>query len=105
MGSTDKNLSQAVAYDPRTALGLGIFGIRIWGFPKIRGTFLGVLIIRTIVYWGLYRGPLILGNYHVGFRVEGLGFGLWGLGMYAGHLCCSLRGKYFIQYRTILDDS
>ena len=26
----------------------------IWGFPKIRGTFLGVPIIRTIVFWGLY---------------------------------------------------
>ena len=30
-----------------------------------RGTFLGVPIIRTIVYWGLYWGPLILGNYMV----------------------------------------
>ena len=37
----------------------------IWGFPKIRGTFLGVLIIRTIVFWGLYWDPLILGNYHI----------------------------------------
>ena len=37
----------------------------MWGFPKIRGTFLGVPIIRTIVFWGLYWGPLILGNYHV----------------------------------------
>ena len=27
--------------------------------------FLGVPIIRTIVYWGLYWGTLILGNYHV----------------------------------------
>ena len=32
-----------------------------WGFPKIRGTILGVPIIRTIVYWGLYWGPLLLG--------------------------------------------
>ena len=31
---------------------------RKWGFPKIRGTILGVPIIRTIVYWGLYWGPL-----------------------------------------------
>ena len=37
----------------------------IWGFPKIRGTFLGVPIIRTIVFWGLHWGPLILGNYHI----------------------------------------
>ena len=29
-----------------------------WGFPKIRGTFLGVPIIRTIVSWGLYWVPL-----------------------------------------------
>ena len=48
----------------------------IWEFPKIRGTILGVPIIRTIVFWGLYWGPLILGNYHIvhwGFRSCGLG--------------------------------
>ena len=33
------------------------------GFPKIRGTFLEVLIIRMIVFWGLFWGPLVLGNY------------------------------------------
>ena len=37
----------------------------IWGFLKIRGTIVGVLIIRTIVYWGLYWGPPISGNYHI----------------------------------------
>ena len=36
------------------------------GVPKIRGTILGVLIIRIIVFWGLYWGPLIWGNYHMG---------------------------------------
>ena len=36
------------------------------GFPKIRGTFLGVPIMRFIVFWGLYWGPPILGNYHMG---------------------------------------
>ena len=41
------------------------------------GTFLGVPIIRIIVFWGLYWGPLILGNYHM--KEEGLGFGLRGL--------------------------
>ena len=35
------------------------------GFLKIRGTILGVSIIRIVVYWGLYWGPLILGNYHI----------------------------------------
>ena len=53
----------------------------IWEFPKIRGTFLGVPIIRIIVYWGLYWGPLTFGklpywdngkengSYYLGFRV------------------------------------
>ena len=35
------------------------------GFPKLGVPLLGVPIIRTIVFWGLYWGPLILGNYHV----------------------------------------
>ena len=35
------------------------------GFLKLGGTILGVPIIRTIVYWGLYWGPPILGNYHM----------------------------------------
>ena len=50
-------------------------GFRIWGVPIIRGTFLGVPIIRIIVFWGLYGGP---GNYHLGSgfkaRILGLGF-------------------------------
>ena len=37
----------------------------MWEFPKIRGTILGVPIISIIVFWGLYWGPPILGNYHV----------------------------------------
>ena len=37
----------------------------IWGFPEIRGTTLGVPIMRTIVFLGLYWGPLNLGNYHI----------------------------------------
>ena len=41
------------------------WGFCIWEFPKIGGTLLGVPIIRTIVFWGLYWGPLILGNYHM----------------------------------------
>ena len=32
--------------------------------PTIMGTFLGVPIIRIIVFWGLYWGPFIMGNYH-----------------------------------------
>ena len=35
------------------------------GFPKLGVPFLGIPIIRTIVFWGLYWGPLILGNYHI----------------------------------------
>ena len=49
------------------------------GFPKIRGTILGVPMIRTIVFRGLYWGPPILANYYInpckdwGFIVEVLG--------------------------------
>ena len=49
---------------PTTGAELHTWGL-IWGFPKIRGTFLGVPIIRTIAFWGLYWGPPILGNYHI----------------------------------------
>ena len=31
---------------------------------------MGVLIIRTIVFWGLYWGTLILGNYHIALRLQ-----------------------------------
>ena len=30
------------------------------GFQKVGGPFLGVLIIRIIVYWALFRGPAFL---------------------------------------------
>ena len=35
------------------------------GFPKFRCTFLGVPIIRIIVFGGLYWGLFILGNYQM----------------------------------------
>ena len=38
-----------------------------WGFPKIRGPYLGALIFRIIVYWDLFWGPpFILVNSRVG---------------------------------------
>ena len=57
----------------RSVYGLGPHSRRMPNYrvvPKIRDTFLGVPIIRTIVFWGLYWGPLILGNYLIGFRVK-----------------------------------
>ena len=41
-------------------IGAGYIGFRVkgLGFPQIRGTYLGVLIVRTIVFWGLYWVPL-----------------------------------------------
>ena len=32
------------------------------GFPKIRGTFLGVPIIRIVIYWGSMLGSPYLGK-------------------------------------------
>ena len=29
-----------------------------WGFPKVRGTILGVPIIKLRIFWGPYWGPL-----------------------------------------------
>ena len=44
---------------------LGLYGaftrIRVRGFPKIWGTFFRAPIIRVIIYWDLYWGPLIFG--------------------------------------------
>ena len=48
---------------PRSGI-RGYVYMYIWGFPKIRGPLLGVLVIRTVVYWGLYWGPLYLVIYH-----------------------------------------
>ena len=38
----------------------------MWGCPKLRGTCLGIPIIRIPLFWGLYFVPPILGNYHLG---------------------------------------
>ena len=35
------------------------------GFPKLGVPLSGVPIIRIIVFWGLYWGTPILGNYHI----------------------------------------
>ena len=43
---------------PRSEGGHGRWGC-IWGFPKIRGTFLGVPVLRIIKFWGLYIGVLL----------------------------------------------
>ena len=42
------------------------------GLPKIRGTILGVPIVRNMTFWALYWGVLILGNYHVTSAMAGL---------------------------------
>ena len=56
------------------------------------GTFLGVPIIRTIVFWGLYWGSPILGNYHMDINGKEngdyyVGFGVRCLGLTASDLC------------------
>ena len=46
-------------------------GTMIWGFLKIRGNNLVAPVIRSIVFWGLYRGPPILGNYYLHWILVG----------------------------------
>ena len=41
------------------------------GVSQNEGYHFGVQIIRTIMFWGLYWGPLILGNYHIEWQVNG----------------------------------
>ena len=67
LGPTSMSPSVRQASDPSSdvmneAMNEKIIG----GFPTIRGTLLGVPIIRAKekLYWGLYWGPLIYGNYH-----------------------------------------
>ena len=42
-----------------------VMGGGIRRVPKVRGPLLGVPIKRIRMYWGLYRGPLLLGNCHM----------------------------------------
>ena len=52
-------------------LGSWGLGFRVWGFPKIKGTLLGVPIIRVIVFRGIYIGvPLFLGHHHISPVIE-----------------------------------
>ena len=70
------------------------------GFPKIRGTILGVPIVRTIVYWGSILGSPILGNYHMSYGLN-LGWGgsiggcigFWG-GPIKGNITNLVQGSY-----------
>ena len=46
--------------------------VQYGGFPKEGVAFLGLSIIRIIIFGGLYWGPHIQGNYHTGvFHQEG----------------------------------
>ena len=52
-------MSRAEGHEPTPAAGpptLTSTSARIGEFPKIRGTILGVPILRIIVFWGLYLG-------------------------------------------------
>ena len=49
---------------------LGMLRIRAWGFPKIRGTFSGVPIIRIIVFGDLYWVPLFRETTSSGLGLE-----------------------------------
>ena len=52
----------------------------------MRGTILGVPGIRTIVFWGLYWGPPILGNYQMSKSLRAPVFGVWRAGRKSGGL-------------------
>ena len=63
-GGVEKNLHREHTQNHGSSA-LGTSSVRnIWEFRKIRTSFLGVSILRIIVFGGLYWGPLILGNYN-----------------------------------------
>ena len=43
------------------------------------GTFLGTLNIRCRIIIGIQKGTIILTTTHVGFEIQRLRFGVWGL--------------------------
>ena len=50
-----------------------VLGFTMWRFPKIKGIILRVPIInKDYSILGSILGPLVLGNYHLEFRVLGL---------------------------------
>ena len=51
-------------------LGQSGSGSRMWDFPKIRVPYVGVLIMRILLFRVLSSGPLFFGNPHVALRVE-----------------------------------
>ena len=59
------NLVQHLSKTDSGLASVSTFPEKMWGFPEIRGTFLGIPIIRIIVFGSLYWGSSILGNYHV----------------------------------------
>ena len=66
-------------------------GCHFGGFPKLGVPCLGVLIIRTIVFWGLYWGTLIKGNYHFG------GFGRFGRSLIVSVLISPMEYVSFLK--------
>ena len=57
IGRMENNMETTIVYWGYIGGYTGVY--RVSGFPKIGVPFLGVPIIRTIVYWGLYWGSLI----------------------------------------------
>ena len=69
----------------------------IWGFPKIRGTLLGVTIIRLVVFWGLFWGPLVLGNSHIPGLSENQMDKKMESTMHAGFMAIVMSGRHFLN--------
>ena len=63
------------------------------GFPIIRGTLSGVVIIRIVVFWGLYWGPLVLGNYQI-VRQTTSSHSLWTQQLLRNGVLGKLPGSY-----------
>ena len=58
----------------------------IWGgFPKVGVIFSRAPIMRIVVFWGLYWGSPILGNYHIFLKIENRKLRYFGGILYTKH--------------------
>ena len=62
------------------------------GVSQNYGYLFGVPIIRMMKYWGLYWGPPILENYHIGIMEENMETTIYGLGFIGFTLRIQLPG-------------
>ena len=66
VGIQEENPKEIKAFEGKGISGSVRLPKMLGGFPIVRGPFLGIPIIRTIIFWGSMLGIPYFGNYHLG---------------------------------------